>query len=1120
MEFSSFVQLCQEAPNQTLLNLEKGNVEEIIAEMHMIGATDSSHLINYVNTRFKFKNSRAPLHVVSAFSGQSHLDLAALLIQNNADINCQDSSGATPLHVAAAHNNTNMISVLCKREDIRLNMTDRNGLTPLHIAIQSDSLDSALLLLTAGACTTIQPPHTGTRHCQPVATPASLIINKHKSAPREWDVLNTLVNAEARFNELVCDEAVAAVVRVFQFPHHRRIWFNRLTELTGSLIHHSRSIVHSPPVLTSDVQFVDSLAACASDDLSKLRAAADAANVKLVFDTVEQLYRSKHLKLMPSQSQLQSGLKFSLETLESLSFSDFAKPPDCSKTVSAWFKDKSRLLPHHGFLEQFMSKITSKLIAAGNSTVQCLDKHIALVSRVAVKHSVLRKVSLAASLMPCLESLAFHHVKFVSDTDGQQTYDWFPILLQTLTTCRSLHGDTSHQEVPFSVQKLSVNNCKLSPSMLYASMTLPDGITELDFSCNPDLAMSGASYILSALPQNQFFSNHQRMRRICFSRCTSRSSARDVGDCHVFKFAENLGKFSSLEHFDISFNFFDASHFSCILSHVPKSVAQLHLSGIELFDDFNEFATAVNNCLRSNGPTLSTLMLSHSPTMVQPPPSVSCCGMLSYLDISFCRNLKCIPSEVFLPSLEVLIASNNPSLEEISLQPGRKLSLSLLNLSSCSALQTLPDELYAPSLEVLLLACNISLKNIAKTGCEIVNAVNLKRIDLSQCEQLTSLPDQLASKNLVNLENILISGCTNMLYPPYKAMKTTQHIKDYLNAAKDQLPLKRVKVVLLGNGRSGKTSLLGSLKKLELDADCPSTKGVQVCPQDESDNLQSQRKLKSFAQFVGAGISNLAPEVTYWDFAGQLEYSATHDFFMSSRQAVYIIVFSVVEPPSSQADQVRYWLNTILERYSKHIRIIIVGTKIDLLDTQLKKDGFQDLNQFRKVALKRSEILMRQLVDSMTCNYNLSFAIPILFSTADKKQCYSLWKEKREALKRQIKHFSRDIFIGCDGELRFPAVHKELFHEVQELALCNPHKPVISLDDKCITAKFKLLHALRGRPDGRSLQSLDVLSDVGLLVHYKCGGQVYICPTPQYVADIVSLLAGMCTSLLPARLLL
>jgi hypothetical protein len=189
-----------------------------------------------------------------------------------------------------------------------------------------------------------------------------------------------------------------------------------------------------------------------------------------------------------------------------------------------------------------------------------------------------------------------------------------------------------------------------------------------------------------------------------------------------------------------------------------------------------------------------------------------------------------------------------------------------------------------------------------------------------------------------------------------------------------------------------------------------------------------------------------------------------------------------------------------------HNRIVVVGTKIDMIDTQLVVTDERDLPRLREAALQRHEKMMRQCVDSVTCNYKLNFTIPILFTTADKK--HPLWRQKRKIVKSQISQFSQDIFDLCEGQLRFPAIHKALFYEVQELARRHPHKPVFSLDDECITPKSKLLYALRGSPDGRSLQSLDILSDVGLLVHYNCNGQDYICPTPQYVANIISLLAG------------
>ena len=36
-------------------------------------------------------------------------------------------------------------------------------------------------------------------------------------------------------------------------------------------------------------------------------------------------------------------------------------------------------------------------------------------------------------------------------------------------------------------------------------------------------------------------------------------------------------------------------------------------------------------------------------------------------------------------------------------------------------------------------------------------------------------------------------------------------------------------------------------------------------------------------------------ELSWRDFAGQLEYSAAHEFFMSSRQALCVVVFNVLD---------------------------------------------------------------------------------------------------------------------------------------------------------------------------------------------------------------------------------
>jgi GTPase SAR1 family protein len=86
-----------------------------------------------------------------------------------------------------------------------------------------------------------------------------------------------------------------------------------------------------------------------------------------------------------------------------------------------------------------------------------------------------------------------------------------------------------------------------------------------------------------------------------------------------------------------------------------------------------------------------------------------------------------------------------------------------------------------------------------------------------------------------------------------------------VEAARDAKPWRRLKVVFPVNGRSGKTSLLRALARLELDGDERSTRGVTV--DSFADKLQPNVFDKLFA--------GVKLDLSFWDFAGQLEYSAS-----------------------------------------------------------------------------------------------------------------------------------------------------------------------------------------------------------------------------------------------------
>ena len=78
-------------------------------------------------------------------------------------------------------------------------------------------------------------------------------------------------------------------------------------------------------------------------------------------------------------------------------------------------------------------------------------------------------------------------------------------------------------------------------------------------------------------------------------------------------------------------------------------------------------------------------------------------------------------------------------------------------------------------------------------------------------------------------QEIVVTGCKELEFPPYLTCRNTQQIKSFLKRSRGASPLRNVKVLFLGNGRSGKTSILRMLAKLPLqpgDAGPESTRGV------------------------------------------------------------------------------------------------------------------------------------------------------------------------------------------------------------------------------------------------------------------------------------------------------
>ena len=198
-----------------------------------------------------------------------------------------------------------------------------------------------------------------------------------------------------------------------------------------------------------------------------------------------------------------------------------------------------------------------------------------------------------------------------------------------------------------------------------------------------------------------------------------------------------------------------------------------------------------------------------------------------------------------------------------------------------------------PSLTCLDVGNNEALRNVPAAIRLLTQLVTL---NVCNCSNLSSLPDELLHLR-TTLRTISTAGCSTITFPPPSiCAKGKDEILKHLKNVENAKPLRRVKVLFLGNGRSGKTSLLRALAKKPLrpgDTGPLSTLGVSV-------NTLGKEMKPGFLEKLFEQL----PDITYWDFAGQLEYSAAHDFFLSARQAVFVIIFSVTDDRDSQMHQV------------------------------------------------------------------------------------------------------------------------------------------------------------------------------------------------------------------------
>ncbi|MGB1243581.1 MAG: GTP-binding protein [Chitinophagales bacterium] len=189
---------------------------------------------------------------------------------------------------------------------------------------------------------------------------------------------------------------------------------------------------------------------------------------------------------------------------------------------------------------------------------------------------------------------------------------------------------------------------------------------------------------------------------------------------------------------------------------------------------------------------------------------------------------------------------------------------------------------------------------------------NLTRLDLHN-NQISEIPPsllklkqaiywKLPSENDYK-EGIYLKNNPLTTPPPEIVKKGNSAIQTFLEELQYTKPLNEVKVILVGQGASGKTSLVKRLLKQDFDAKEKQTHGINI--------------LKKSFRTKGESL-----QVNFWDFGGQEIMHATHQFFLTKR-CLYVLVLD-----SRKDAKAEYWLKYI-ENFGGNAPVLVVLNKMD-----------------------------------------------------------------------------------------------------------------------------------------------------------------------------------------------
>ncbi|XP_046975207.1 leucine-rich repeat serine/threonine-protein kinase 1 [Vanessa cardui] len=375
---------------------------------------------------------------------------------------------------------------------------------------------------------------------------------------------------------------------------------------------------------------------------------------------------------------------------------------------------------------------------------------------------------------------------------------------------------------------------------------------------------------------------------------------------------------------------------------------------------------------------------------------------------------------------------------------------------------------------------------------------NLAVLNLSGNKDITDLPPQMGL--LTRLWNLNTVGCS--LQEPLRSVvrggrcrsvDVVGYLRSVLQEAK---PYTRMKLMVVGVQGIGKTSLLECLRQ---ESAIHHRRKPTEHWAKRMGNKSSRRGMSTVGVDIGAWVyesqrSQRGP-LTFrtWDFGGQQEYYATHQYFLSKR-SLYLVVWKVTDGRKGLASALQ-WLRSIQAR-APGSPVIMVGTHYDQVNNSKMSESESPMALQRLIrgavmaAPDADKLGLPRVLDSVevSCStrHNIKLLADIIYSVA--------FSVKPPGSKEPLL------------EQRVPATYLALEECVHALA-AELKEPVLRHDQyKRLVTQYMQQKNLRMFRDAAELhQATMFLHENGVLLHYDDATlkELYFV-RPQWLCDVLA----------------